>query len=405
MKIHKIITPNFYKKFKCAGSECLNDCCHGWNIYIDKKTHEKYINSPDEEIKTIAKSSLKLAKGGKNKYSIIHFDENGKCPFFTADKLCKIHQKMGGDSLSNTCAGYPRRTDSWGDQLRHNMTMSCSEVVRLVLFEQESMLQHEETNLIATAAKTTLASRHILGQKNQLIHLFAWNLIAAQSSSIEANLLALAQFILYLQRINFDLSGRLSEAEAFYEELIVALNRGQLVANSNTNEQSALLKLRAVMAIFKDNINTTVRNYSLRDNYILIADYLSGAETADIAAMQAKFTEINQQWQQLCTVSCLKEPYVMRNYLHYQLYSSWFPGKDLALIMRKFYRIVMDYFFLKFSLAVKSLQQEIKQDDVVELFADYYQYINHSSSMADKLDKAIDEINGGDDLSCLLLLG
>ncbi|WP_208615316.1 flagellin lysine-N-methylase [Pantoea alhagi] len=374
MKIHKIITPNFYKKFKCAGSDCLNDCCHGWSIYIDKKTHDKYINSPHQEIKNTAKESLRLTRKGKNKYSVIRFNENGKCPFFTADKLCKIHQKMGGEALSKTCAGYPRTESTWGDQLRRNMSMSCSEVARLVLFEQESMLQHEEINLIASSAKKNLSHNHRLGQKNQLIHLFAWNLVSAQSNGIEANLLALAQFIIYLQRINFDLSNRLPEAEAFCNELILALNSSQLTEHSVASEQAALLKLRAIMAIFKDDINATVRNLSLRDNYILIAEYLDKTDSSDIAAIQTKFARVNQQWQQLCTTSCLKEPWVMRNYFRYQIYTSYFPGNDLSLIMRQFYRMVMDYFFLKFSLSVKSLHQEINQQDVVELFADYYQY-------------------------------
>lgn len=404
MKIHKIITPNFYRKFKCAGSDCLNDCCHGWSIYIDKKTHHKYIGAPDKEIKSIAKNSLTLTRQGKAKYSLIEFDEKGRCPFFTADKLCKVHQRLGGDALSRTCANYPRRTDVWGDRLRHNMTMSCSEVVRLVLFDAESMLQHEDINLIASAPKRSQLFEQAMGQKNQLIHLFAWNLIAGQSNSIEANLMALAQFILYLQRINFDLSGRLPEVEAFYEALLTALHNGEMSAHNGASEQAALLKLRAIMAIYKDNINNTLRNYSLRDNYIFIAEYFDG-ETSDIVALQSKFAGLNQQWQQLCATSCLKDAHVLRNYLLYQLYTSWFPGKDLSLMMRRFYRIVMDYFFLKVSLSVKSLRQEMAQSDIIELFADYYQYISHTDSMADKLDNAINEINGGDDLSCLLLLG
>ncbi|MGD8163580.1 flagellin lysine-N-methylase [Pantoea sp. FN0307] len=403
MKVRKIITPNFYKKFRCTGPECLNHCCHGWIIYIDKKTHDNYINSRDEEIRSVAKNALALTRAGRKKYSIIKFNDEGTCPFFTADKLCRVHQKLGGDALSPTCAIYPRTERIWGDQLRRGLTMACSEVVRLVLFAEDSMQQHEEINLLASAAKSKLLYKDSLGQANQLIHLFAWNLIAAQSNDIEANLFALAQFVLYLQRINFDLSGRLAEAEAFYEELLASLHSGQLSVNNEEREQSALLKLRAIMAIYKD-INTTTRNYSLRTDYISIAEYLE-EEVSNKADLKNKFAHLNQQWQQLCATSCLKDPYVLRNYLLYQIYTSWFPGKDLSLIMRLFYRMVMDYFFLKISLAVKSLYKDIKQEDVLTLFADYYQYVGHSAQTADNLDKAINEINGGDDLSCLLLLG
>lgn len=108
MKIRKIITPNFYKKFRCVGPECLNHCCHGWVINIDKKNHNKYINSSDEEIRSIAKEALRLTRKGKKSYSMIKFNDEGTCPFFTADKLCRVHQKLGSDALSPTCAIYPR---------------------------------------------------------------------------------------------------------------------------------------------------------------------------------------------------------------------------------------------------------------------------------------------------------
>lgn len=405
MKIRKVITPNFYKKFRCTGAECLNDCCYGWNIFIDKRTYTKYINSSDSEIRDIARNKLKLTRQGKGKHSVIQFDENKRCPFFTEDKLCKIHQKMGGESLSTVCATYPRLKDAWGDQLRHNMTLSCPKVARLVLFDRDSMLQHEEINLIASSAKSFTSSGQTLAQKDKLIHLFACYLINAESNDIEANLLALAQFILYLQRINFDVAGQLSEIEAFYESLVVALREGQLTMDNSGKKEALQLKIRAIMAIFSGNIQGTVRNSALRDVGASIFSYLGVPENAEVINVNEKFTGINQQWRQLCATSCLAEPHVLRNYLHYQLYTSCFPGRDISQIMRIYYRIVMDYFFLKLSFSIKSLHQEIKQEDVMQLIADYHQYINHTLHMKDKLDQAINKINGGDDLSCLLLLG
>lgn len=342
---------------------------------------------------------------GKSKYSVIKFNEEGCCPFFTADKLCVIHQKMGGEALSLTCANYPRSSNTWGDQLRHTMSMSCSEVARLVLFEPDSMLQHEEINLVASEARPLTASKQRFAQKNQLIHLFAWNLIGAQSGNIEANLLALAQFILYLQRINFDLSERLSDVETFYNDLMAALQRQEAAPDNSGKEQAVLLKVRALVAVFKNEVNNTVRNSSLRESYNAVFSYLNVDQPSYITDIQLKFAEIDRQWQQLCTSSCLAEPYVIRNYLQYQLYTSYFPGRDLSLIMRSFYRMVIDYFCLKVLLTVKSLHQEITQEDILHLFADYHQHVYHSTRMADKLDNAINEINGGDDLSCLLLLG
>ena len=171
---------------------------------------------------------------------------------------------MGGESLSTVCATYPRLKDAWGDQLRHNMTLSCPEVARLVLFDRDSMLQHEEINLIASSAKSFTSSGQTLAQKDQLIHLFACYLINAESNDIEANLLALAQFILYLQRINFDVAGQLSEIEAFYESLVVALREGQLTMD-NSGKRGASAEDTRHYGDFSGNIQGTVRNSALRD--------------------------------------------------------------------------------------------------------------------------------------------
>jgi hypothetical protein len=66
MKIHYDIKPDFVKRFKCVGPECLMTCCQGWQIFIDKKTHQRYIHSDNDRISAIAKESLKLTKKGKN---------------------------------------------------------------------------------------------------------------------------------------------------------------------------------------------------------------------------------------------------------------------------------------------------------------------------------------------------
>ena len=36
------IAPNYVNEFNCLGSDCIDTCCQGWNINIDKNTHEKY---------------------------------------------------------------------------------------------------------------------------------------------------------------------------------------------------------------------------------------------------------------------------------------------------------------------------------------------------------------------------
>ena len=36
------VSPEYLQKFECLGTSCSDTCCQGWNINIDKNTHEKY---------------------------------------------------------------------------------------------------------------------------------------------------------------------------------------------------------------------------------------------------------------------------------------------------------------------------------------------------------------------------
>ena len=50
--------PEYMLDFKCIGKDCIDSCCVGWNIEIDKKTFEKYKNSSNKKIKLISQKHL-----------------------------------------------------------------------------------------------------------------------------------------------------------------------------------------------------------------------------------------------------------------------------------------------------------------------------------------------------------
>ena len=50
--------PEYIRDFKCIGKDCIDSCCVGWNITIDKSTFNKYKNSTSKEIKSISQKSL-----------------------------------------------------------------------------------------------------------------------------------------------------------------------------------------------------------------------------------------------------------------------------------------------------------------------------------------------------------
>lgn len=96
---------------------------------------------------------------------------------------------------------------------------------------------------------------------------------------------------------------------------------------------------------------------------------------------------------------------MLRNLLTYKIYHSHFPGVDYSTAMRQVYRLILDYFYVKHLLSVKSLEEVPDRSTILKIVASLAEHTLHSSTIDRRMDKAIDMINAGDDLSCLLLIG
>lgn len=405
MQIHKDIKPEFVEKFQCVGPECLISCCQGWQIAIDKKTHHAYLNAAHPEIATLAKENLLRVRMGKSQYSMIKLDEQGQCPFIDGNKLCMVQRELGEKALSPTCSTYPRITKRYADETRHSMTLSCPEVARLVLFDADGMLLHEQEKLLATAKINLIGQRQPVNQVSQIIQLFAWNLLQAPAINVEENLTALAHFLVYLQRINFDLHQHLPDAERYYLQLMENLQNGVSLLPSSPATHAVTLKVRALTVLGSNVASDAARDGIIAEEHLRMAEFLNMAEKPDDDALRDKFTILNQQWQQLCQTSCLAAPHVLRNLLTYKIYHGDFPGTDLSTVMRQFYRLVLDYFYIKHLLSVKSLHETIDEAAVQKVVASLAEKTLHVTQIDQRLDGAINTINAGDDLSCLMLIG
>ncbi|RZM90906.1 MULTISPECIES: flagellin lysine-N-methylase [unclassified Escherichia] len=403
MQIHKVITPEFVKKFACVGPNCLISCCQGWKIHIDKKTHHTYLNEQHPKIAQLAKENLLRVRNGKSRYSIIKLDAQGQCPFLDENKLCMVHRDLGEKALSDTCAVYPRSKRHYADTTRHSMVLSCPEVARLVLFDADSMLLHEQDELLAKA-KNTFTAKPSVNQIHQIVHLFAWHLLQAPSLNVEENLMALAQFMIYLQRIEFDLHNHFAQAEQYHQELISKLAAGMSLNRQSTPTESVGLKVRALTVLGSLVANKSSRDRIITDLHRKMAVYLDVANRPDKQVMADKFAVLNKQWQQLCQDSILSAPHVLRNLLTYKIYHSYFPGADFSTAMRQVYHLILDYFYIKHLLSLVSLEVTPDEATVLKIVASLAETTLHSPTIYQRMNKAIDMINAGDDLSCLLLI-
>ena len=89
------LSPSYYNKFECLGSECVETCCKGWNIPVDLNSHLKLNDLSRKYDDNIEKFLTKSRNPTHDKFSFINMKKNGSCPFLDKNKLCGIQKKYG----------------------------------------------------------------------------------------------------------------------------------------------------------------------------------------------------------------------------------------------------------------------------------------------------------------------
>jgi lysine-N-methylase len=132
--------PGHFAAFHCTGAECEDTCCSGWEVTIDKRTHDKYRECGDPELKSSLERFIHITDKAHSDDNFAKIDfSGGKCPFL-AGGLCSIHQKLGEEALSEICASFPRVMNIVDGVAERSLDMACPEAVRVALLNPEPMV-------------------------------------------------------------------------------------------------------------------------------------------------------------------------------------------------------------------------------------------------------------------------
>ena len=81
----KLLTPDYYSEFKCIGGSCIDTCCAGWEVDVDKKSSEYYksVTGPfGERIKSVL---VELPVEDQ-----FRLKPDKRCPFLNEANLCDL---------------------------------------------------------------------------------------------------------------------------------------------------------------------------------------------------------------------------------------------------------------------------------------------------------------------------
>ncbi len=191
--------PGYYDKFKCTGEACTQKCCNRWGyIYWRKEEYEKLLAADmTDELREKVKNSFKpLTQEEKERLgdgmNIVM--PQSRCPFLTETGLCSIQKELGTDYLSETCNIFPRTNTYSNTIITQYATMSCGEVIKLLLEDKNAMelvsYQKSEKEIKSRISDGRLVIFNRLSIKNfNVIFDLLYNVVADESYSVETGLI------------------------------------------------------------------------------------------------------------------------------------------------------------------------------------------------------------------------
>ena len=127
------IIPNYYTQFKCIAAACPDSCCKEWAVDVDEAAAARYRALPGD-LGDRLRSVLQDTPDGT-----VMTIENGRCPMWRDDGLCRIQAELGHEALCQVCQSFPRLRHDYGTFVELGLELSCPEAARLILTAEDSV--------------------------------------------------------------------------------------------------------------------------------------------------------------------------------------------------------------------------------------------------------------------------
>jgi lysine-N-methylase len=292
-------------------------------------------------------------------------DKEG-CAFLQSDGLCSIQLQYGEDYLCNSCATYPRVTNSVNGVLEKSATVACPEIARIVLQQEGGITfsQYEEDSSIRNMISNKLdakAPKYLKkgGKYFEDMRIFSLQVLHTREYSLNERFVILG---LFYEQVEKELAtGKAARIPEIIEE--ITNNIDKYLQQSYDNAE-------------KDNLR-------LDDFYFNSLQYLGQINTNP---EDAQFRKNYQEVYENNYLSVKKYEYMMENYLVNYAFQIVFPINDKYQLFETY--IVLMLHFVMIQNQLLSVADQLKTLSV-EHVTDYIQYyssrVEHNITYYDKM--------------------
>lgn len=272
----EVFYPQYYETFSCIAAACPDSCCKEWTVDVDPQAAAFYRQLPGNLGDRLRKVLQDTDDG------TVMATQNGRCPMWRADGLCRIQAELGHDALCKVCREFPRLTHDYGDFIELGLELSCPEAARIIL----------------SGADNTLLSRTVPGGEEPEYDRSAMAILKRTRAEFLAFLAAtslpfpkiLTAFLLYAHSVQEELDG--GEKAILSPEVSV---RGVTAAKDIRPLQDFFLGLEILTPQWKSQLESPAvspcweSGHKALLHYFILRYWLQAVSDYDIVC-RAKFT-------------------------------------------------------------------------------------------------------------------
>lgn len=391
----KVLKPSYYDRFSCVGGECVDNCCQGWNIELDKQTYSRYKKVKGEFGKRLTENIKRKRNAEIDKYGVICLDEKGVCPFLGTDGLCDVYRNIDESYLSLTCKIYPRALIRFGDIYERNLYLSCPEIVKYFLEEKDGLSFDMTEENLSELDRTMVNTNDILRYNPKLFH-FLWGARDLCISVIQFREIVLWKRLVFVKLAIDKIQARI-EAHHYedYEMLFDGLwaeflsptihQKLDQISPSIQDKVQFSYNILHLLDEIKDGTDTNVQRLT-KDFYELL--YYNDRKVQKLS--RERFAPIlNQEQEFEHYIQSHHLEYMFENLIVYLLYYQTPQVMDTRNMTKILHQITISYVFVKMLMLSRWFKNhgELQDVDWIEIFHLYCRLIEHNSIFVDSFSK------------------
>lgn len=393
------LTPQYFRKFKCIGSDCEDSCCIGWRVNIDKETYRKYRSVQNNELRPLLDKYVTRER--KNGGDLLNYakikmtDVDAICPFLNDKKLCRIQLEYGEGYLSKVCATYPRSANRVDNTIEMVTSLSCPAAAKLALLNTEIMEFDEyedipNASLIGSCAFNTQDKQFTNKPQRYFwdIRVFTIDILQNRKYFMWERLIILGLFIEKLNKcINENKIDDIPDIIHSYNNMI---EEGTFKRALDSIPADCTVQLQLIKDIIDIRVNRGVLNKIYLECY---EEFLKGINYTGKATNEEIINNYEKAFEEYYKPYMDNHEYILENYLVNYVFARLFPFTDES-IFDAYMMLVLHYAIIKVHLiGMAGYNKGLNEDSVIKLISTFTKVVDHNTVFLKDIARQLNEKN------------